>query len=264
MKVIKNHHPCEDPINYLGFEELAQEGLGSDCIFFYGGHANNLVFEPSNKPKYFFSTEEQSWDRDTTDTYLPYVDKIYTICPPSITKREKREYCFFPFNEKFIPKTFSKKYDVIYCGGIGHGAHITEIINPMLNFNYRLVAWDDHPTVTNKGASYSEKIDLISKSKITVVHSMTGTGTPQIKTRPFEAAFCKSLILCKKDQWNIIEEWFEPNTEFLYYEDSKDLYRILRKVLDNYDDYKDIIEKAHTKALNNYTTRHFINKFLSK
>ena len=92
---------------------------------------------------------------------------------------------------------------------------------------------------------------------------MTGTGTPQIKTRPFEAAFCKSLILCKKDQWNIIEEWFEPNTEFLYYEDSNDLYHIIRKALDNYSDYQDIIERAHTKALNNYTTRHFINKFLS-
>ena len=35
MIVIKNHNECEDPINYLGFEELSH--LGKDCLFFLWG-----------------------------------------------------------------------------------------------------------------------------------------------------------------------------------------------------------------------------------
>jgi len=260
MIVIKNHQPCEDPINYLGFEELSH--LGKDCIFFYGGHANNVVFEPSNLPKYFFSTEEQTWDIDTTDHCIDQVEKILTICPPNITGRKKRESCFFPFNEQFIPKQFEKHFDVIYCG-LATGHHITEILDVIPKFNYRLVSFRNDGKTTNVSPSYAEKINLISQSKITIVHSLTGTGTPQIKTRPFDAAFCKSLILCKRDDWNIIEEWFEPNKDFLYYNEANDLEEMINKVLNNYDDYLPMIESAHKKALNNYTTRHFIQKYLS-
>jgi spore maturation protein CgeB len=110
--------------------------------------------------------------------------------------------------------------------------------------------------------SYSEKIKLISESKIDVVHSLTGSGTPQIKTRPFEAAFCQSLIICKKDKWNIIEKWFEPNKEFLYYENQEELEILIKDVLENYDKYLPIIENAYHRAINNYTTEHFVKKYL--
>jgi hypothetical protein len=260
MIVIKNHQPCEDPINYLGFEELSY--LGKDCIFFYGGHANDLVFNHSDKPKYFFSTEEQSWDLDTTDNFLNYVDTIFTICPPSITNRKKRKYVFFPFNEKHIPEDTEKIYDVIYCG-LATGNHVTEILSTIKNFNYRFISFINNGITTNTSPTYVEKLKLISQSKITVVHNLTGTGTTQIKTRPFEAAFSKSLILCKKDQWNIIEEWFEPNKDFIYYEDSKELEFLITKIINNYEEYYPIIESAYNKSINNYTTKHFIQKFLS-
>ena len=259
MEVIKNHYECEDPINYLGFEELSE--IGGDCLFFYGGHANDRVFQPSSKPKYFFTTEEQTWGRDTTDRFLNHVDKIFTICPPSITGRQKREYCFFPFNEKFIPTDFSKIYDVIYCG-TANGNHVSEIVNTLPKFNYKFVSFGGHPNITDSGISYVEKLKLISQSKITLVHNLTGGGTTQIKTRPFEAAFSKSLIICKKDQWNIIEEWFTPNEEFLYYNTTEELEDTIKDVLDNYEKYSPMIEKAHNRALNNYTTRHFIKKYL--
>jgi len=259
MKVIKNHKPCEDPINYLGFEELSH--LGKDCLFFYGGHANEIVFQPTDKPKYFFSTEEQSWDLDTTDTFLDYVDTIYTICPPSITGRKKRKYVFFPFNEKYIPDVTEKIYDVIYCG-LATGPHVSEILNTIIKFNYRFVSFMNNGYTTNLSPTYVEKLKLISQSKITVVHNLTGTGTTQIKTRPFEAAFSKSLILCKKDNWNIIEEWFEPNVDFIYYEDNLQLELLISEILKNYDQYKPIIESAYNKSINNYTTKHFIEKYL--
>jgi hypothetical protein len=264
MEIIINHikgvgGPAEDPLNYLGFEDLSH--LGGDCLFFYGGHINDRAFEPTNKPKYFFSTEEQMWDRDTTDKCVNHVDKIFTICPPSITGRQKREYVFFPFNENFIPKDFTKIYDVIYCGA-ATGDHVSEIVNVLPKYNYKFVSYGGHPNITDSGISYSDKIKLVAQSKITLVHNLTGGGTTQIKTRPFEAAFCKSLIICKKDQWNIIEEWFTPNEEFLYYTNTEELKNIINDVLNNYEKYLPMVEKAHTKALNSYTTRHFIKKYL--
>lgn len=261
MKVIKNHQECEDPINYLGLEELAEEGVGGDCTLFYGGHANKIVFQPSDSPKYFFTTEEQTHAADTTDNFVDHVDKILTICPPSITGRAKRQACFFPFNEKFIPKTWDKEFDVIYCG-LATGDHVTAIMNVIPQFDYRFVSFHGGGRVTNVSPTYLEKIDLISRSRITMVHNLTGSNTPQIKTRPFEAAFCKSLILCKRDEWNIIEEWFEPDKEFLYFSNETELKQIIIKVLTNYEDYHSIIDAAHDRATHNYTTRHFIKTYL--
>jgi hypothetical protein len=260
MKVIKNHTSCEDPINYLGFENFSD--LGKDCLFFYGGHPHDSFIESSDLPKYFFTTEEQGWDRDTTDNYVFAFEKIFTICPPSFTNREKRKSVFFPFPEEFIPQIFEKMYDVIYTG-FATAEHINEIIHTINKFNYRFVSFGGNNLITDANVSYSRKIQLISQSKITVVHNLIGNNTPQLKTRPFEAAFCKSLIICKKDDFNIIEEWFEPNKEFLYYENANDLEEIIIKVLNNYNDYIPMVERAYEKAINNYTTKHFIKKFLS-
>jgi spore maturation protein CgeB len=70
------------------------------------------------------------------------------------------------------------------------------------------------------------------------------------------------LILCKKDNWNIIEKWFEPNKEFLYFENEIDLENLITEILKNYDKYQIIINNAYNKAINNYTTRHFVEKYL--
>ena len=106
-------------------------------------------------------------------------------------------------------------------------------MNTIKHFNYRFVSFVNNGITTNVNPTYVEKLKLISQSKITVVHNLTGTGTTQIKTRPFEAAFSRSLILCKKDQWNIIEEWFEPDKDFLYYDDGFELDSLLKKIIND-------------------------------
>jgi len=85
---------------------------------------------------------------------------------------------------------------------------------------------------------------------------------PQIKSRMFEAAFSRCVILCQKDSWNPIEKFFEPEKEFLYFEDEEDLKKILSHVLDNYDEFDQMRESAYNTAVNNYTTKHFVEKFL--
>ena len=51
---------------------------------------------------------------------------------------------------------------------------------------------------------------------------------PQIKSRPIETAVNRCLMVVKKDPWNIQEDFFEPDKEFIYYNDKKELQSILK------------------------------------
>lgn len=264
MNVYNNHGGNKiDPIGNLGFERLAAEGLGNPNVdFYYGGHPNPKIFEQTDRKKVFFTTEEQSWSIDSTDTCIEVVDKILTICPPSITGRSKRESCFFPFDENFIPKEFNKQFDCIYTGA-ADGPHVEDILSVISKFRYCFASFVPRQHVTHFNVSYIDKLDLISRSKIYPLHNLTGTGTPQSKTRMHEAAIGKALILCKRDEWNLIEEWYEEGKHFLYYKDKEELDKLIKLILINYEKYIPIVEAAYNQAINNYTTRHFIQKYLS-
>lgn len=84
---------------------------------------------------------------------------------------------------------------------------------------------------------------------------------PQLKTRAFEAALCRSLILCRRDPFNMIEKYFEPGKEFVYYEPGK-LAEKVDEILANWSAYEPIIEAAHQKFMNEYTTKRFFEKYL--
>lgn len=252
-----------------------------------------LEFEEPNK---FFL-------KDRMELYDEHFYKIFTICPYTaewLNKKynnKRRIPIFFPFNKKYIPSNTTKKYDIIYTGHIVSNKllHDLEILS---KFNYRFVSNSQHSLVTNRGASYQEKMKLISQSKITLVQNLLYPKlyhifnvwrtkgyqdskafinippwykpwkllqsekivVPQLKSRLFEAAFSKSLILCKKDQFNIIEDFFEPGKEFIYFEG--DLEEKIKEILQNYKHYEPIIERAYNKAMKYYTTDAFVSKFL--
>ena len=84
---------------------------------------------------------------------------------------------------------------------------------------------------------------------------------PQLKSRVFEAAFCRSLILCKRDSFNVIEKYFTPGEEFVYYAEDK-LSETVNEILANYDDYLPMIDKAYNRACAQYTTAAFFEKYL--
>ena len=251
----------EDPIRYIGFDKYLD--LGKDCYLFTGGHPHDSIFQYNDKPKYFFSTEEQTWAQDTTDKYAQQVEKIFTICPSKITNRKKREDVFFPIDEDCIPKETSKEFDIVYAG-YANAKHVSDIVDILKDYNYRYISFaQTNGLVTNINVSYFEKLEILSKCKISLIHNLAGNGTPQLKSRAFESAAAKSLILCKKDDWNIIEYWFEEGKDFLYFTDSSDLKEKINHILANYDDYQFMIENAYNKLVNNYTTRHFVKKYLS-
>ena len=81
---------------------------------------------------------------------------------------------------------------------------------------------------------------------------------PQFKTRIHEAAISKTLNLVLKDKWNIIERYYEPGKEFLYFENAKDLGNMITMILDNWELYQSIVFNAYEKA-KSYQVENFLN-----
>lgn len=250
----------EETLRYCNWERFEDQAI--DCIFFNGG-PQNIEME-TDVPKILLYFEEQTWDRDTTELCVPYVDKILTILNPEISGRtNKRQSVFYPTNEEITEQVAhsEKIYDAIYTG-LAPGDHVSKIVDVISKFNYRWVSFGEDSRVTNRGGTYLEKLKLIAQSKIDVCHGLVGNSTPQTKSRYFEAAFCRSLNLMYWDQWGCIEEWFVPDEDFIYWRTEDELSDLIKDVSENYDNYLPIVNNAYQKAMNEYTTYQFIKKYV--
>jgi spore maturation protein CgeB len=292
MKVLEffnkdNGGYLDDPLYYFNFKRF--ENQTDDFYLFLGDVYNPLLSnEFKDKPRVVLSLEEPNFCTvghhiDTFNT----ADLILSLCPYTSETLDNRQFVFFPYPEDLIPSTFEKEFDIIYSGHY-HGNLIPKFIETISKFNYRFVNYNNSHLVTNVGCSYNEKLKLYSKSKIALIHNLLFPSLsdvprykqftnanqnkafdlldyglmPQIKSRLLEAAFNKSLILCFKDHWKIIEKLFEPDKEFIYFENNEDLKEKINYILNNYDNFKPVVENAFNKAINNYTTQHFFEKFL--
>ncbi len=255
-----------------------------------------LEFEEPNK--FFIPEDFDAYDADFHKvlTLCPFTAEYFN----KRQGVERRVPIFFPFNDEFTPPVSEKRYDIIYTGHL-HPKPIMRDMKTISRFNYRLVSNSDHELVTDRGVGYEEKLSLISQSKITLTHNLlyptvrhvlnvwkypgwranrafsdiprglmglakrrlTGPEieVPQLKSRIFEAAFSRSLILCRKDNFNVIEKYFTPGEEFVYYEDGG-LVETVNKILANYDAYLPVIDRAYKRAAEQYTTAAFFEKYL--
>ena len=262
------------------------------CGYSSTSNTNLLEEHLSYKSKIYLNLatpcEFQAKDEYGRDAFeqVKYFNKVYTICPYTIEWHKeilgdnRYHYIFHPFpGEYYPPKNYNKKYDVCYFGGV-YGNFHEEIVKVMSNFNYRLISRLPFTGVTDLNVSHKKKIDIISQSKISIccnllpvksdqAHSVMSYDKwqknkafdrvfngmiPQYKCRAAEAAFCKSLLLVKKDPWNLIEHYFLPNKEFLYYENKDDLEDKIHYILNNYSEFSDIINNAYERSLN-YTAK---------
>jgi hypothetical protein len=256
---LENTYP-EETLRYCNWERF--ESTAIDCIFFNGGPQNIEVETPL--PKILLYFEEQIWDQDTTDLCVPHVDKILTILNPKVSGRYgKRQSVFYPTNDEITEQVAhsEKKYDAIYTGFAG-GDHVAKTLDAIVNFNYRWVSFSEDSRVTNRNVTYLEKLQLIAESRIDVCHGLVGNSTPQTKSRYFEAAFCRSLNLMHWDAWNCIEEWFTPDVDFIYWKTRDELYDLIADVSQNYNKYLPIVNNAYSKAMAEYTTARFIEKYV--
>ena len=140
------------------------------------------------------------------------------------------------------------------------------------------------PFATNTNLNFQEKINLVAETKISVCYNIVHVAPqhipaiksysqwesneafkevekrnvmPQFKTRAHEAAISRTLNLVQRDPWNIIERYYEPEKEFIYFNNETDLRNKIKDITNNWSDYQTIIENAYEKALN-YTTENFV------
>ncbi len=210
-------------------------------------------------------------------------------------ERAIRRAVFFPFNERHVPAETAKTHDVVYTGHV-HSAELVDAVRTLSRYRYAFVSGSKHEMVTHHDVGYQEKLQIIAGAKVTLVHNVLFLNryharyvrrlpryrenaafddmaeglflrkekvylAPQLKSRTFEAAFCRSLILCRKDRWNVIERYFQPQKEFIYYEPDR-LEETLAEVLGNYDAYRDVVDRAFDRAMRSYTTEAFANRYL--
>ncbi|MBI5799635.1 MAG: glycosyltransferase [Verrucomicrobia bacterium] len=315
MRVITDHartYP-EDPARYFDFTRFAGQTAGD--FAFFAGHFDFKALDalpPDERAVYLELEEPNRFLVPESATDFHHLDRderfanVLTLCPFTaewLNRRGETDRwtpAFFPFNERHTPAPCAKEFDVIYTGGV-HAAGIDRLIRDLAPFRHRFVSQLRHPAVTDFNCSYQEKLSLIARSRVTLVHNqlfvtrqqienvarhahwrentafsqlpLPGSAellaaapdqtwpAPQLKSRLFGAAFCRSLILCQRDPWNLVERYFEPGTEFVYFEPDR-LQDILRAILADYPRYAAIAERAHQRAVREYSTTAFFEKFL--
>ena len=73
---------------------------------------------------------------------------------------------------------------------------------------------------------------------------------PQFKVRTHEITSSKSLMLVKKDPWNLVSDFYKPEKEFIYFETFSELHERIQDIKSNFDQYKNIVENAYEKSYN--------------
>lgn len=232
---------------------------------------------------------------DEVYTICPYTAEVLNSDSTAPTNTIYKPICF-PYPEKYFEQYNNisiedKIYDVIYYGNIHHSMYY-ELIKTISKFNYAFSTISHHNQneemvnlITHYNLSSKEKWDLLSKSKISVginliflrddqianLKSISNiekfknidiayqkAALPQFKTRMVEAAACKTLMLIYKDDWNVIEEWFEPNKHFLYWETFEQLEQMISDITNNYEKYWHIVEAAN-QHVKKYSIKNLIN-----
>lgn len=205
---------------------------------------------------------------------------------------------FFPVEERYIKPKTKKTIDILYSGHL-YAKELKQDLQELTKFNYSIISNSSDPIVTHKSVSYEEKMSLYAQSKITLVHNIIykpyihrivniwlsgdywnnkafvqvpspwrfwelftkDIHIPQLKSRVFEAAFSRSLILCRRDEFNVIEQFFVPEKEFIYYEPGE-LSSTISSILANYGTYEKIADRAYNRAIKQYTVKSFVKKYL--
>lgn len=269
----------DDPVRHFHFKS---DGTGP--LFKYG------LQKPTKPVDIYLCLEEPIVSSPSISEWGPYCKKILTLCPFTAEwiqdyLKIQSECVFFPTNPRYIPTNFEKKYDLIYCGHMSYETtNLLEIASKMCKLC--VVSMSHTHLVTHCGVSYQEKMNLIAQSKISLVHNInliidryrenirqasnfhtnkayafadSHSVLPQMKSRTFEAAFCKSLMFCRNDPWNLINRYFSTNEMESY--DVDGFKTALEQVLNQ--DHTDKTEAAYETAMSQYTTDHFQQRFLS-
>jgi hypothetical protein len=263
---------------YYGYNNLFNSNIP------FTNDTKNIYFNVT-MPTEFFSDQDIYLDDkfDKIYTICPYsVDWLNEL------KQTDKYHCiWYPFNSNHIPFhmfNHDKKFDICYHGGI-HGIKYIEMLEIIKKFNYRYMSMTHgiNPLTQNLLSGFatdlnldnSEKLIRIAQCKISVCYNNLPTDdrhianatrlsdweknlafkhlhdlriAPQLKSRFIEAAMCKTLNLVEYDSWNVIEKWYEPDKDFIYFNGNDNLQSTIEWALNNWEQMQIIIENAYKKS----------------
>jgi len=284
MKIATNHSgEYRDVINSHYDLKRFDDGSDSEVLFQGYNSSRDNVLKAAYKDykKRAYLNLEAPCSFTTTPTSIEeqmYFTDVYSICPYTCDwLNAKGSTVFtpipFPYSKTTSVVSEYKAIDVIYMGTL-MGPMYNEMIEVLRGFNYVHVALQRSKRSykpTHLKISSTKKLKLLSQSKVSVAMNLApvsqghvnmimgysgwreneafsdlGDGYfPQFKPRVIESMMCKTLVLVKKDRWNVIEGWFDPGMHFLYWDDMVDLSDTITDVVNNYGDYADIVENAY-------------------
>ncbi len=218
-------------------------------------------------------------------------DEVYSICPYTTEWTNRKlgknlmKYCFYPVSPRVIePEDKRKTYDVCYVGGIYSPEH-QSTIDIVSRHRYVFVTQGGAKKATHRRLSNADKMKLVGKSRIGICFNKLYLDdghfshltryddwqsnkaftnvrdpipiAPQIKTRLHEYALSKTLILVHRDPWNVVEDYYEPGKDFLYFDDVADLKALIPAILSDWGAYSRIVESAYEKV-HDYSTENLV------
>jgi len=278
----------DGPLAYLGLENFASGGdtsvlmYGINCTVnlplqdHYRDYEWKALLDTWSPCSIYSSYDALGHD---FHEQIKYFDKIYTICPytaewiNSLYGYEKMSFFNFPFDRAVAPRKLDKVHDVCYVGGL-YGEDHRKGIEVLKKFDYRFVSLHHYDGVTDVNIPSRSKLNVMAKSKISVCYNLLYLTDeqifqansydrilrneafsrldekilPQIKPRIQDSAMSRSLMLVREDPWNVMEYFYTPEEDFLYFTSEKDLEEKIREISSNWEDYEYITENAYNKA----------------
>ena len=211
--------------------------------------------------------------------HYDFFTDVYCVCPFTCKFMneyygyDKFKYIPYPFTNYSVTEFGNYDADCSWMGSI-HGQDHISAIDTLMLFNYKFITsqkntWMRHPyefqMCTHVDLSPENKLIELSKCKSSLSFNMIYMSPssrknnfeafnkfdegimPQFKVRTHEITSSKSLMLVKKDPWNLIEDFYEPEKEFIYFEDFTELKDIISDLSNNFEKYEGIIENAYRR-----------------
>jgi hypothetical protein len=270
----------DDPITFFNFDPKKLENIDV-----YLGIKSMERFKKSSKPSVYIDFEAPNYSTiiDERPNYYNF-DYIVSICPYTTayqnTLKNNHFSCYFPIHPINL-KNIRKKFDVIYTGQM-HSTKLEQLLSVMTDYRYVNVSFTKSKLVTHRNISYAKKMKLVSQSRVSIIHNLVfpnyplsdypqalalgfnskNNVYPQLKSRAFEAAICKSLMLVLKDDYNIIENYFTPDSDFIYFSNKNELEYLISDAKNNPNKYESTVTNAYNKCVSLYAVENFLTDFI--
>jgi hypothetical protein len=278
-----------EPQRYLDFTPYRAELAG--ISLYLGIHAPPTDGDTNFKVRLNVETPNFLYDYDITKENEDY-DLVLHICPftcaflNDVFKTTKYRTTFFPIAFKDCVEQ-PRAIDVFYTGHKILSCKPIQIIIDEVSKRLGASTYSKLMESMSGDDGYFKKLELLNNTKICIVHNNLSPPTifpkfsghitdplctkhlpwhsapteivPQLKTRIFEGAMMRCVLLVYKDKHRVHEAYFKENEDFLYWETPEELSSKVDLILSNYEAFVPMAISAHKRMTSCYQVKNFVD-----